>query len=393
MKRNIQIITSASAASLMAFTTLAQETPVAKTGRTEITQERSIQSMRAVRLGRTEKASDVIGTEVQNYNGEKLGKVDDFAVDLETGRIVEVVLSTGGVLGLGVMMVPVPPGALHHDVTTKVIHLKSDMQKLKSAPRYGMSKWAELGESNKVAEVYRYHGQEPYFTAAYQPALGPDPTARLGYIQRVTKLMGAAVKNVQSETLGKVEDIILDLSAGRVVSVVVSSGGFLGLGDELSAVPSAAFQFNSENEFLQLDTTKEALSSAPHFKSSEWPDFGQPGYAAGVYRAYKVDPYFTTSVVVAADNTARNVRDRNNPLTPLDQGNSQADVDTTAQIRKGILAGKDMSVNAQNVKIITSKGQVTLRGPVDTAEEKRLIGEIAISIALVENVNNQLEVK
>lgn len=393
MKRNIQIITSASAASLMAFTTLAQETPVAKTGGTEITQERSIQSMRAVRLGRAEKASDVIGMEVRNYNGEKLGKVDDFAVDLETGRIVEVVLSTGGTLGLGVMMVPVPPGALHHDVTNKVIHLKSDMQKLKAAPRYGMSNWAELGESNKVAEVYRYHGQEPYFTAAYQPALGPDPTARLGYVQRVKKLMGASVKNVQSETLGKVEDIILDLSVGRVVSVVVSSGGFLGLGDELSAVPPAAFQFNSENEFLQLDTSKEALSRAPHFKSSEWPDFGQPGYAAGVYRAYKVAPYFTTNAVVAADNTARNVRDRNSTLTPLDQGNSQADVDTTAQIRKGILAGKDMSVNAQNVKIITSKGQVTLRGPVDTAEEKRLIGEIAINIALVENVNNQLEVK
>lgn len=393
MKRKIQIVAGGSATSFLVFSVMAQQAPSAKTGGTEITQERSIQSMRAVRLGRAEKASDVIGMEVRNYNDEKLGKVDDVAVDLESGRIVEVVLSTGGILGLGVMMVPVPPGALHHDTTSRVIHLKSDKEKLKAAPRYGMSKWAELGESNKVAEVYRYHGQEPYFTAAYQPTLGPDPTARLGYVQRVTKLMGASVKNVQSETLGKVENVILDLSAGRVVSVVVSSGGFLGLGDELSAVPPAAFQFNSENEFLQLDTSKEALSTAPHFKSSEWPDFSQPGYAAGVYRAYKVEPYFNTNAVVAADGTARNVRDRNDALTPLDQGSSQADVDTTAQIRKGILAGKDMSVNAQNVKIITNKGQVTLRGPVDTAEEKRLIGEIAINIALTGNVNNQLEVK
>jgi hyperosmotically inducible protein len=52
-----------------------------------------------------------------------------------------------------------------------------------------------------------------------------------------------------------------------------------------------------------------------------------------------------------------------------------------------------MSDNARNVKIITNRGQVTLRGPVDTAEEKRLIGGIAIDIALVENVDNQLEVK
>jgi osmotically-inducible protein OsmY len=45
------------------------------------------------------------------------------------------------------------------------------------------------------------------------------------------------------------------------------------------------------------------------------------------------------------------------------------------------------------VKIITIDDRVTLRGPVDTAEEKRLIGEIADRIARSENVDNQLEVK
>jgi osmotically-inducible protein OsmY len=52
-----------------------------------------------------------------------------------------------------------------------------------------------------------------------------------------------------------------------------------------------------------------------------------------------------------------------------------------------------MSVSAKNVKIITIDGHVTLRGPVNTAEEKRLIGEIADRIARSENVDNQLEVK
>ena len=80
-------------------------------------------------------------------------------------------------------------------------------------------------------------------------------------------------------------------------------------------------------------------------------------------------------------------------LTSLDQGNGKADVDTTAQIRKEIIAQKNMSVNGKNVKIITNQGQVTLRGPVNTAEEKRIIGDIAINIARLENVNNQLEVR
>src|ERR1700730_10063516 len=60
---------------------------------------------------------------------------------------------------------------------------------------------------------------------------------------------------------------------------------------------------------------------------------------------------------------------------------------------KEIIADKGMSVNARNVKIITNNGQVTLRGPVKTAEEKRLIGEIANRIARSENVDNQLEVQ
>jgi hypothetical protein len=112
------------------------------------------------------------------------------------------------------------------------------------------------------------------------------------------------------------------------------------------------------------------------------------------YVADQVEPYFTTNATTEADNTARYVRDRDSStLTPLDQGNSKADLDTTAQIRKEILDGKNMSVNARNVKIITMDGHVTLRGPVNNAEEKRLIGEIADRIAHSENVDNQLEVK
>lgn len=292
-KRNLKFMTSASVASLMAFSVVAQETLNPKSGGTEIAQERFTGAMRVVRLGRVDKASDLIGREVQNYEGQKLGRVDDLAVDLETGRIVQVILSTGGFVGLFATLVPVPPGSLDHDATKQVIHLKGDKAKLKAAPWYGMSNWADLGQSNQVAEVYRYHGQQPYFAAVYQPELGPDPTARLGYVQRTTKLINVSVKNVQKETLGKVENLMVDLSAGRVVAVILSSSGLFGIGEALWAVPSAAFQFNSEQKYLQLDASKDALSKAPHFKANEWPSFGDPSYAAGVYRAYQVEPYFT----------------------------------------------------------------------------------------------------
>ncbi len=420
MKRKIQIITGVTATSFLTFAALAQETPNSKSARTVTSFERSTHAMRAERLGRAEKASEIIGLEVQNYQGEKLGKVDDLALDVETGRIVQVILSTGGFIGIGDALHAVPPGALHHDTLNKVIHLNADKETLKAAPKFEMTKWAECCESNQICEVYRYYGERPYFTAAiwhtndYTPkaertrsidaARNTEPNwkaseyrshwSQLGYVQKASKLIGTTVKNQQDEKLGKVDNFAVDLSAGRIIAVIVSSGGFLGMGDELSAVPPTALKFNTERDILQLDATKDALTSAPHFKSNQWPDLGQPSYAYGVYRAYSVEPYFTTNMVSAPDNTARNVRDRNNrTLTPFDQGNSTSDRDTTARIRKEIVAGKGMSTNARNVKIITRDGQVTLRGPVNTSEEKRLIGEIADRIALSENVDNQLEVK
>src|SRR6185295_10375750 len=130
-------------ASFLTFGVLAQETPNAKTGGTESSLERSTHAMRAERLGRAEKASDLIGMEVKNYQGDKLGKVDDLALDVETGRIVQVILSTGGFVGIGDTLHAVPPGSLHHDVANKVIHLNADKETLKAAPRFETMKWAE----------------------------------------------------------------------------------------------------------------------------------------------------------------------------------------------------------------------------------------------------------
>jgi hypothetical protein len=161
---------------------------------------------------------------------------------------------------------------------------------------------------------------------------------------------------------------------------------------ELSAVPPTALRYNMEHNSLQLDTSKEMAANSPHFKSNEWPDFNQSGYVSEVYHTYKIEPYFTTDATTSVDNTRLNVRDRDSQtLTPLDQGNSQADVDTTAQIRKEIMADSDMTTNAKNVKIITLNGHVTLRGPVNTADAKVRIGEIADRIASAGNVDNQLE--
>jgi hyperosmotically inducible periplasmic protein len=93
------------------------------------------------------------------------------------------------------------------------------------------------------------------------------------------------------------------------------------------------------------------------------------------------------------DNTEVNVRDRSEATkTPIDQNENQKDIDITANIRKRVV-DTNMSVNAQNVKIITQDGKVTLRGPVKSEDEKAQIEKLAHEVAGPENVDNQLEVQ
>ena len=460
MKQKIKIITNVSAVSLLTLAALGQGSLMQPNGQTNFIQQRLAPASPA-RLNGAAKASEVIGMTVNNYQDEKLGTVSDLAVDVESGRIVQVIISTGGFLGMGNTLTAVPPGALHQDAALKALQLDIDKEKFKAAPKFDAAKWEEGTQSNRVIEAYGYYGEQPYFVAGQNgyatsnldgtlagtlprnmdgtintsgprpmdtahnveiaktwrgtnfetetATRNPDGTwihsyssdvnrpkstlANLGYVQKASTLMGISVKNQQDENLGKVENFTVDLSAGRIVAIIISSGGFLGMGDELSVVPPTALHFNARHDTLQLDASKESLAGSPHFKGGEWPDFNQPDYVGGVYRAYHVEPYFTTDAGTSVDNTRLNVRDRDSrTLTPLDQGNSQEDLDTTAQIRKEILADDDMTTNARNVKIITRNGHVTLRGPVNTAQEKARIAEIADRIASAGNVDNQLEV-
>jgi len=361
-----------------------------------------------------EKATRVIGAEIRDAQNQKLGKIKDLAIDLQNGRIVEVIVGVGGVLGIDEQLIAVPPRQFSWDATTKNFQLNLDRAQFKTAPRFKMSEWESNVHEASVSDVYHYYSEQPYFdtdvtrhpsaptnhldktqlaTGADQieplsPAVSAMP-ARMGEVQRASKLIGATARNTQNDKLGRVENLVVDLPAGRVVEVIVASGGFLGLGDELSAAPPQCFHPGIYPDTLTLDTTRQALTSAPRFKSSQW-KVNDPQQVEAVYRTYHVVPYFAES---APDNTAQNVRDRAGAsLTPIDQGTSSADISITRAIRKQVRNTPGLSVNARNVKIITRNGRVTLRGPVNSEDEKRQIAEIAVKATSPAEVDDQLEV-
>jgi BON domain len=83
-----------------------------------------------------------------------------------------------------------------------------------------------------------------------------------------------------------------------------------------------------------------------------------------------------------ADNTKQNSSEENKKTeTAEKQSNNKDDVAMTQKIRQAVMKDGSLSMNAKNVKIIAQDGKITLKGPVESQQEKDTIGSDAGEIA------------
>jgi hyperosmotically inducible protein len=89
-----------------------------------------------------------------------------------------------------------------------------------------------------------------------------------------------------------------------------------------------------------------------------------------------------------------NERDRSpNEPTADQQKENRSDRDITQQIRQAIMKDKSLSTYAHNVKVITQNGQVTLKGPVRSEDEKKTVEAKATEVAGENKVTSELDIK
>jgi hyperosmotically inducible periplasmic protein len=94
------------------------------------------------------------------------------------------------------------------------------------------------------------------------------------------------------------------------------------------------------------------------------------------------------------DNTKVNERDRSKDEPTADQQkDNRSDRDITQQIRQSIMKDKSLSTYAHNVKVITQNGQVTLKGPVRSEDEKKTVEAKAAEVAGENKVTSELDIK
>jgi len=109
------------------------------------------------------------GVKVINKADEKLGKIEDFMVDLATGRIAYAVLSFGGFLGIGNKLFAIPINALKLDLDKESFILDVDKERLENAPGFDTSDWPDMADPEWGTKVHSFYGVVPYEEGSGNP--------------------------------------------------------------------------------------------------------------------------------------------------------------------------------------------------------------------------------
>jgi sporulation protein YlmC with PRC-barrel domain len=243
-------------------------------------------------FGQIERWNKLKGREVLGTDNQKLGKLEDTVVDLESGHILYAIVGSGGILGAGEKKYALAPGAFT-EMSGNDLRFNGDKAKLNGAPEFtkDIDKDGERSKADFVNKVYQHCGQ----TAWWQGPNAPASAGQFNNVHKTSSLIGKNIKNVNDEAMGEVDNVMLNLPAGRVPFLILEPSPALSLGNNLYALPPNAFTMNKDGKSLTSDISKEKLAGAPHFDKNNWAQTSDPAWAAQVYQYYGKQAYFDTT--------------------------------------------------------------------------------------------------
>ena len=233
--------------------------------------------------------SDLKRAAVKDSKGQYVGGITDLVINPD-GRISFAVVSPFGMDGINQRLVALPFDVLSFN--DKYVVLNTTLEKLATAPLFRMN---YLNARNWAEDTNRYFGIQPSWeegTLCEKPAVGAHQIPMTKGWNRpygASEIVGTQVKNPQGEVVGKIDDLVFD-DEGRISFAILGYGGFLGIGQNLVAVPITSLSYVEERRHFALNTTKEDIQSAPLFSKKALDD---PGWTNSFYRYFSQQPYWT----------------------------------------------------------------------------------------------------
>lgn len=249
------------------------------------------------------KGSDVVGANLRDAQYAEIGQVEDLVVDPTSGRVEYAVISLDGEKGkdrwfavpFEKLGVPTPMNGAdgkartEKDVNEEFV-LKMDLAKLDMARGFPKDKWPDMSSAAWRAEFEKQFDMK---SRGDKPVGGDTIVANQS--ARLSKLLSEDLYTQTGDKLGEVKELAVDPHNARIAFAVVSTGGFLGIGDTLHAIPWEAVKAepsaSSEAKRLQVNITKERLEKAPEFKNDQWARMSEQAWISELYKYYGLRAY------------------------------------------------------------------------------------------------------
>jgi sporulation protein YlmC with PRC-barrel domain/stress response protein YsnF len=208
---------------------------------------------------------NLTGNDVVNVDGERLGTIATYGIDLEQGRIAYAVLSFGGFMGFGDKWFAVPWDAMQFSSHDRKFILNVNKELLEQAPGFDKDNWPSPDDRQFALEVYKYYGRTPYWEQGEGNKM-PHQWSNVQELSTMRATMrGKPVYTSDGEKLGESEEIYHDEATGEPEWIRVKSstlGGILGTKHFLVPLAGAEFQ-DGEDPAIRVPYSKDRVQYAP----------------------------------------------------------------------------------------------------------------------------------
>jgi sporulation protein YlmC with PRC-barrel domain len=276
------------------------------------------------------RASQLLDYDVENAGSDDLGSIEDALVSLNQGCIDYMILSFGGILGLGDHDYLIPWRAVQIDPANARLLLNIDPQVLNDAPVLDPNNLPDMMAEDWEAPFVEFWRSVTISAPAHLEPAAPmtgtesmtdttamTSTARMeGATQpcgqmtatggvsaeastgvtgtaaasetginvevpgviRLSDLLGYDVRNPDGEDLGAIEDIMVDWRQDRLAYAILSFGGILGMGEKWFVIPLDQLTLDPLNQRLVVAIEPERLQNAPGYDPNVLPDTSDPNW-------------------------------------------------------------------------------------------------------------------
>ena len=185
------------------------------------------------------RASDLIGTEVRNPQGDDLGEIHDLLVDVNSGRVQGAVLSFGGFMGVGDKLFRYPLSSFRQARNDDSLVLDVSEKSLERANGFDRDRWPDWITADE----------------------GKPGAARKAGVWRASRLIGKDVNDRRGEHLGEIADLVINTRQAKVDTTMLRYDRPWSLDNPLVAMPLASFNFGDGRHDVSMNLDKSDIDT------------------------------------------------------------------------------------------------------------------------------------